>query len=410
MLELPWTVTVPCRPSPGARTGRHPVVIAPDWSIETGHDEDLERIAVALGSGVSCLPLLQRTSAALRLWWERQQRSGGLAITSDDRGVTWRSSDGGLRCCPARGFSDPREAGAHARATRHVALFAGADPRELAGLVGAAAAQAPPTPPDRTLGPPAPEHVTREAWEVGLHPTWVRQVHAEWAAQSLVGLDLRVLLGIAQTSADPGWVARTSAAAGDNRSEHEPPAPTLARWLAWTWTEQDQLLPDARSQWVRSGTRHTDIEVLAAAGYPPTTAHDVAQDWGLSVPGAGQILARWIRAGYRPTPEQLRWTRESGATFPPHPPSVSAVERVLAGLASRAQGRRRGPERSRPSTTDLAVALTRFGTVPDTVSALRDAAAHPDAGTRGGDASPHVGVSSRTTRRAARERTSRKVD
>ncbi len=373
MLDVPFSLTVSCRSSDGTRAIRHPVVIAADWSFETGHDAGLEQIAAALGAGVSCIPLLQRCVPGLRLWWQRQGRAGGPAIRSHDRGESWRSVDGALRCCPAQGFCEPHEAGAHARGTRHVALATGTDARELAGLLAGLDTQARAQPPPASWAADDPSlgALLQHAWDAGLHPRWVGDVLERGAALGPTSLDVTALLAIAQTGADPTWLALTAAASGAPDMALSAQGRQARHWLAWTWTDLDRRLPDARAQWLRSGTRRIDIEDLSAAGYPPRVAEDVARGWGISVPGAGQILARWVRAGYRPTPEHLLSTQEGGATFPPSPPAPSAVERVLRSLRRPGGRRRTAPARPGCSPTELAIALVRHGTVPDTVAALR---------------------------------------
>jgi hypothetical protein len=115
------------------------------------------------------------------------------------------------------------------------------------------------------------------------------------------------------------------------------------------------------------------------AGYHPQEAHAVAGDWGISVPGAAQLLGRWVGSGYKPTSEQLAWVGQEGVGFPPEPPAPSAVERV-----ARALGRRR-PDTG--ESTELAIALARFGTVPDTVASLRRAGS-PALARSAGDVGP----------------------
>lgn len=357
---FPLTATFPCRTSAGARSTRHEVTIAADWSVRTPHDEGLERIAAAFGGGVSCIPALHAVMPGFRMWWERATRQTGLLARSPDRGATWFSLEGdALPCCTARGFDDAAAAAAHCRDIPHIAAASRVPRRDLRALVSGLGAAADPGPPEGHGDP-----LVEQAWARGLHSTWVLGLAADLAAAGFSEPTLELVLALAHTGTDVAWVASTALGATD---------PSTAPWLAWTRTELDRREPGARSQWMATGARRTDIVALSMSGYSPDKAHAVARDWGISVPGAAQLLARWVGCGYRPAPEELAWVGQEGLGFPPEPPAPSAVERV-----ARALGRRRPDSGER---TGLAIALARWGTVPDTVAILRRggqlALAHP---------------------------------
>ncbi len=348
-LDLPLSATFPCRASAAARSARHPVVITADWSVQTPHDQGLEQIAAAFGGGVSCLPALRAVLPGLRMWWERATRQAGLLARTLDRGTTWFSQDGFLPCCPARGFADPAEAAAHCRDVPHVAAASRVHRRDLRSLVSSLGPDADPGPPEGRG-----DSLVERAWAVGLHTSTVAELRAALAAAGCAEPTPELLIALAHTGADVAWVARTARGAPD---------PSTAPWVAWTPTELDGREPRARSGWMATGTRRADIVSLSLSGYGPEEAHAIAGDWGISVPGAAQLLARWVRSGYRPTHVQLAWVGEEGVGFPPDPPAPSAVERVARALGTR-----------RPDTarcTELAIALARWGTVADTVAVLR---------------------------------------
>lgn len=348
-LDLPLSATFPCRASERARSSRHPVVIAADWSVQTPHDVGLEQIAAAFGGGVSCLPALRAVMPGFRLWWERATRQPGLLARSPDRGATWFTVEGVHPCCPARGFDDASQAAAHCRGVPHIAAATRVPRRDLRNLVAGLGPAADPGPPEGRGDP-----LVEQAWSVGLHSSWVLALRAELEASSLSEPTLDLVIAIAHTGADISWVASTARGARD---------PSTAAWVAWTQTGLDRERPGARSGWMASGTRRADIVGLSMAGYRPEESHAVARDWGLSVPGAAQLLARWVGSGYRPTPAQLAWVGQEGVGFPPDPPAPAAVERVARALDAR---RRDTGER-----TELAIALARWGTVADTVAVLR---------------------------------------
>jgi hypothetical protein len=365
-LDLPLTLTVPCRASPRARSSPHPVVVETDWTVRTGHDEGLERIAVALGGGVSCLGLLRTTLPGFRTWWERAGRRAGPLIRSPDRGATWHCSDGVHGCCPGDGFADPHAAARHARGVAHVAAVTGAPRRQLQGMVTGLGDRADPSAPSAPDGKP-PDPLTVAGWSCGLDPAWTERVRAQMAAGDCPGQgieDVTVLLALAQSGADPGWVLGTA------RSTAAESEPGLLRWLAWTATQLDVANPAVRTAWLRTGARRDDIVALSEAGYLPSAVEEVAAGWGLSRPGAAQWLARWVELGYLPDPADLAALHDLGLGYPPQPPARSAVERVLAMVGGRRVVAARGA-RGVPYLTDLAVEFVRCGNAHDTAAAVR---------------------------------------
>jgi hypothetical protein len=326
------------------------VTITEDWSVRTPHDEGLERIAAAFGGGVSCLPALRAVMPGFRMWWERATRQTGLLARSPDRGASWFSLEGdALPCCSARGFDNAVVAAAHCRDIPHVAAASRVPRRDLRALVAGLGPGAHPGPP---VG--AGDPLVDRAWDCGLHSSWVLGTRAELAAAGFQEPTLELMLALAHTGADARWVAATARGAPDT---------TMAPWAAWTHTELDRREPGARAGWLATGARRADILSLSWAGYAADEAHEVAHHWGISVPGAAQLLARWVGSGYRPSPGQLAWVGEEGVGFPPDPPAPSAVERVARALA------RRRPDVA--ERTELAIALARWGTVPDTVAIMR---------------------------------------
>jgi hypothetical protein len=365
-LALPLATSFPCRVAEGAGAVRHRVVVAEDWRLDTGHDEDLEQIAGALGGGASCLRELPLVLPALRLWWQRATRRAGPVIRSDDGGPIWRAVDGTLGCCPARGFRDPILAAAHARDVVHVAAVAGAHRRALRHLVGGIEGEVDPLPPPMADGQPATPLVAA-AWACGLHPEWLGRF-AEALPDTQAAEGMGVLLALSQTGADPTWV-RTSASdellripARDPDGLHAHLVGLLV-WLSWTMTELDREEPSARASWLATGARRQDIVTLSSAGYLPDAARELGLGWGMTLPGAAQLLGRWVDAGYRPRPAELVALRDAGLGFGPMPPGQAAVRR-LADLL--------GVRRLDPSVaTVLALEIARRGTVGAAQLALR---------------------------------------
>lgn len=352
---LPISLMFPCSPAPGARAVRHHVEIQADWSVHTGHDEALERIAAAMGGGATCIGALKAVVPGLRAWWQRAHRQSGLLVRSPDHGATWASTDGTHRCCPAGGLTDPALAAAHVRDVPHVAAVTGVPVRDLRAAVTGLGQ---PTRDRAGSLPGRVDDLTAQAWACGLDPVWVDDVRRALTGPDpggahqdagLISHDL--LLAIAQTGADPHWLARY-------RVDE-----SARRWLAWTATDLDRAQQDARGRWLATGTRRSDIVALSEAGYQADTAVAVAHTWRMSIPGAAKLLARWSELGYRPTAAHFESVIDLGVGYLPGPPAVSAVERVARALG--------GTRSTVEQRTELAMALVRWGTVPDTVAMLR---------------------------------------
>ena len=390
VLPLPLVLRVPCHPSPGARSVPHEVVIEAGWSLSTGHDVQLERIAAGFGGGVSCLSMLARNLPAFQQWRERARRLGGLPIRSDNWCATWSPLRRVAGCCPTTGFRDAASAGAHSRTPRHVAAETGVPAGELGALVRGLGPRADPALPldDRRV-PYGCDDLAAAAWDCGLPPDWVAAVRAEMADAGVPEVELEVLLAIAGCGADPGWVASTGRELSLRPESIHSLRDSPLAWIAWTATELDRQRPTIRAEWIARGVRPADLVTLSDAGYGPTDALDLAGLWGVSIPGAAQILARWVDLGYRPTPTGMASLRDSGMSYPPWPPAAEAVTRVLNALGprrtqtrrssddSRARRRRAadregapGARRGELDRTDVALALLRWGTVADTVAAL----------------------------------------
>ena len=200
VLPLPLKLRVPCRAAPGARSSAHEVVIEPDWSVHTGHDADLERIAAAFGGGVSCLHLLANTLPAFRAWREHARRAGGLAIQSANWGATWSPLERFAGCCPPTPFRDPASAAAHCREPRHVAGGVPGLAKDLRALVKGLGPRADPAlPSDPSLGPAGNDELAADAWQCGLPPAWVAEVRTGMARAGVTDVELEVLLAIASS-------------------------------------------------------------------------------------------------------------------------------------------------------------------------------------------------------------------
>jgi len=372
------SLRIPCRTSqsPHSKSRSHRVLITDDWNVEVPHDLEAERVAVALGGYLSCIPLVDKTVPALHEWLRRQARLDPPPLSFNEGLQTWRLSKS-EDCCPSAGFNEAAAAAIHWRSIPHIATSIGAPSRQLGSLVAASRAAHEPA---GTLVPEQ-QHIDRAAsaclrgvpavawlWDAGIHPCLVWQVHTD--VRSASPLSARFYLGAICNHVDVDWLALTltgrdldssapdAAVADEGRSMHPEP---LSSWLAWTAAPWDVADPSARAQWLDAGVNRSTILLLGGARYRPEEVTDLARLLGRTVDGTARIIASWVQAGARPSTASLAALRNLG-----HPtlqaPSGAALDRLR---------RMRGPERPAFTRTQLALLLAEHGTAPDAIAAMR---------------------------------------
>lgn len=286
----------------------HPVVIGPDWSIETGHDLDLERIARSLGGHSSCLDLMERVLPAFREGVALNARTVLPALRFHRADGTWAVDD----CCecgdqyPTPRFSTVTAAAKHARSPEHLAGRFQCCERVLTRLMRVSERAYGRLRSIRRVDPDWPQgRADREyLWGAGLHPELVRGVRRRyaWSDQDAprdlcVGVAYlnpgeRFLRSLIAVGADPGTVA----------------------WAAWTERSEDRLVPHARADLLRSGATPADL-VAVLDSYLVQDVRDLEAHSDLSSAEAVAVLAAWVRAGCRPSV-----------------PDLAPLDRVLGGL------------------------------------------------------------------------------
>lgn len=341
-LEEPVTITVTCRTSRAAvrgTTGRHPVTIHTDGTVDTGHDVDSERILAAMGGYLSCLDFIDRVVPAFGELLQRRRRRAPYPITADRAGGPWRCVDGGT-CC-RRGFRDARDAAEHARDPGHVATVRGVHQSQVRALAEAAAVPVPVLP---------TEQHTR-LWERGLHPEQVDRIAARVGATRELPDDF--YLGVMCRRPDLDWLSATLRAADCDA--------TTSVWLAWTHGPIDRQDPDGRVRWLRGGMMPSLVIPMMQSPYDVDDVKAFAQHWRISFFGAAFELVKWCNAGLTPALEELVGPRTDHLAFPPQPPSMQARRRVRDLLDPRFAG---------ASETDIALALVEFGNAGRATRAL----------------------------------------
>ena len=299
----PLALTISCYVDPAhKRPRKHAILLHPDWSVDTGHDLDSERLAVAFGGHLSCLDLADKVVPAVRSYVQRQLRRELPAIDLSVGG-RWVPRVRVATCCAgSTSFGSAADAASHLRHPRHVAAEHGARTTAVLGL-GKQVLQAhgcsdPVRPPDgasRLVGRQVPRlRDVHLLWEAGLTPDLVEHVHG-------VVSDGRVLephfyLGVLSQRPDLAWVRDTAAQVPD-RDVHS--------WLAWSQSPDDRTSPQLRADWLRLGVSRRDLTALSGTGYRPVDVHLLATSLSTSPTAAAAVLARWAEAECFPTAAEL---------------------------------------------------------------------------------------------------------
>jgi len=342
------TFEVECRTNRRATRGkRHPMTINADWTIQTPHDLDAERVAVALGGYSSCLEVVDTAVPALReaMGLASRRLRPELRLGRKAGWVVAKAAGCG---CPGS-FRTAAEAAEHARSTRHLAARHGCSERILWMLMGATedavAALAQPLVDAgglavRELGGMA------QLWDAGVHPDDAVAMAGMVSAVS-EPLPVHYFLGVAYCGADRDFLAAASAARAD---------PDTAAWLAWLparfW--QPEL-----TAWLRLGLARGDVLDLFDWGTDPASVGALAVTAGLPPDRVARMLAVWARARCSPSGEHLRLLVAEGLeAFHPPGPALDRLEQEARNL------------RGAPSRTELGVMLALVDTRADTLSAL----------------------------------------
>ncbi|MCL2316471.1 MAG: hypothetical protein FWC46_05225 [Actinomycetia bacterium] len=362
--DEPVTFEVTCRTGPQGPKTHHPVTLNPDWSIDTGHDLGLERIAGALsGATTSCVTLADKTVPALRDTWAQAARLAPVAITPLDRGKAWAVTEPVPGCpCEKRRPWELPVAGAHIRDVTHWARRHGAPPNDARRLWAILT-----NPPDPTAptyhdvfgpglqeSPPLMDHVTvnpREAdalWTMGINPAWALMV------QDAVGcpepLHIAAYYYVSARQIDLDWLAAFA-----------PYGAEMVDWAARAYSPLDAERPGARLAWLKAGFGQWVIEPLLRGPYQPDDALRLARRQETTPNLVAGYLARWLEIKAAPPIRDLCavWSLPCALRTPPTATMLAAARRRL------------GPDGDRLDTTQLALIVVACGSVTAGVARLR---------------------------------------
>ncbi len=353
--------TVSCASVPGPR-GRHPVVVAPDWTVTVPHDLDAERVAVAFGGRSRCLELVERGIPALRAalpLLTRQVLAPLNRLASDDWAL--HRSDAVPDCCPAR-FRSAEDAATHLRGTRHLARASGSAPRDVHELLTTFAGAwmewegaPPPWPGVRRLV--REEDGVAELWQAGIHPRLLPGL-----AASAVGVDeplpVSYYLGLAYGAVDREWLATVV--------QRRPDADTAA-WLATLPGHESTGPAHEWAAWLGYGIPRLEVRHAVATGMPAATVPLAVATTDWPAPMAARNVLAWALAGCRPTPEHYGMLARRGHDHAR--PSRGTIDAAVLDVADAL--RAKGGTPPAPDRTEVAVMLELLGSRPALLAAVR---------------------------------------
>lgn len=340
----PLTLEVPC--STGGRARAHPVTLEAGWALTTPHDLAAERILLAFGGTLSCLPLHDVVVPALRELVQLSARRRLPQVTRRRRDH-WVITAGHCRRCRAHTFRTASDAARHERSLEHWTARLRPHDRVFARLYDAVGAAHATT---EHAGPPASHPLVREPqgaaalYDAGVPLELVESTHAAvWPDGP--PLPVALYLSTAYLTPDLAWLAHVA---------RRRPDPDVLTWAAMTESALDRHHPEARLQWLGLGLGTRDVERLMDGGYTieDATAHAAAT--GRSLRLAARLLAAWRAAGCAPGPGDVAaLDRIVGPTW--KVPSSAAVDLLLHDV---------GRGRHAPTRTQAGLVLAAAGSRP----------------------------------------------
>ncbi len=313
---------VVCRTEGDGPAVRPPLTLHPDWSIDTGHDLDAERVAGAFGGYNSCIALADVMIPALREATQLWTRATAALIVPTTSG-RWRLIE---RCgCGDRrdSYDRPEQAAAHARSVAHLARRSRVSLHDLGRLVSAVSdaygdLTSPPSSYDTRL-------LTSEAtafrlWEAGISPAQVASTHQRVRARG--PMTFRSYALAIYGAHDDAFVHAIVRVAG---------APDAVEWALSTINDFDRSAPTARAAWLELGVSRQQAAQLTRSSYTVREAHQLAAALNVVPIYAATVLADWARAGLVPAVSDLVRLHEMRGEqwYAPTPQALSPSRRAI---------------------------------------------------------------------------------
>lgn len=343
------TVSVVCRTDPTVETGStHPITIGPDWSLETPHDLDAERVAQAFGGFCSCVELADRMVPALREGTQLLTRRTLVPVDHRARRM-WlvRTPPPGCPCASLR-FTSVKAAARHVRGALHLGAKYGvpvASLRRLQAEVEVAHGTRVPPGEAKTARLVREPHGLEDLWDAGVHPAAVRDA-AALVPLMAEPLPARFYLGLAFRPVEDRLRDLLA----------ECTSTQAATWLVWSNAARSMGSTHLATAWLRTEVPRFELEVLVRQQVPVEAAEDLAAVTGRTLRQAATELAAWASADCFPATENLALLDRVGLRLGRRPSraALDLAEEQVAWLV---------PRERRPSRSELGVMLALAGGV-----------------------------------------------
>ena len=288
-----------------AQSTRHDITIRPDWTVETPHDIEAERVAAAFGAEVSCIQLVERLIPAVRRHVQRVSRRALVGLRRVPDG-SWSPDRAAPGCDCRRRFPSAAAAAAHLRTLRHTAHDEDLSVESLQPVLDAVLHahrqswgwRLPPGDAARARTCVLVDTDLDGLWQSGIHPLLVDDIHRRLRPDG-PPLTEGFYLAVVTHRPDLDWLANIARNGSDLNGE-------LLEWLAWTYSRADRANPLLRADWLAAGVSRAAISPLIDAGYVPADVFDLARCAGRSPGAMANLLHAWLQAGARPTVADLR--------------------------------------------------------------------------------------------------------
>ena len=336
----------------------HPVTITAEgdgtesWSVETGHDWEMEQIAIGLGGQPpACWDLVRTQVPALHRYYMSLHHDPVVEISLSSDG-TWGLSDPVEGCeCVTRRWHHPEYAVTHYRGLTHWCMAQKANRHATQQLLRQLAEVTGPEPwTDNWTKSTSTDAVYShedlfDLWTRGIHPDIVHDIHRGLGLSE--PLDAKTYEAIIRNRIDERWLRRFGASA---------PA---VDWVARTYSRQDAAHPERRLDLYLAGVNFRLIDSLLASPFSPDDVRTLAAATATSMNEAAYVLSEWHTAKCTPALDDvIRMCR-----MVPHArqaPTAKAIDLVV---------KRTGAEASGLNRTQIGLLLVAAGT-PTTAAAL----------------------------------------
>lgn len=348
------TFEVDCRVGSDASSGEpHRIVVHGDWSIETPHDLEAERVAMAFGGYTSCVALIDQIIPTVRRFIGLVSRSERVTLRRRSGNLQWRLPPiyQVIGCCANAAYREPGDAISHLRSPLHIARTAAAPLWLTAQVLAAFQAQWDEREAERAVLLGA-HRMVREANgitrlnEAGISVNDLAEL-AGPASAVTDALPVGYYLGVRFNAIDLDWLRTVLSGRPDG---------DFAYWLTRRSTAEYQTPARAWIPWLQFGLPTGDVLFAVSQNVDPGSIAAISTETTWPPSMAARTVLRWARAGFEPTPLHFRILARRGAEHVY--PSARSVELLLNKLDDLPS---RNAESGVILRTELAVMLALLG-------------------------------------------------